>query len=341
MKSRALVLCAGLLVLGMALPPPRGLPVVDQSNNPVPGYQAGGAMVYAQTFTVGVTGLLDHITLDMAASQTTTITVDIEGLSGSGLPDGTLLAYGSASVSTSAYSWYEFPLSNPLTVAPGDKGAIVFDTRTYCSAAGSPNNYPGGQALEMTLAGGWKPVAGPVHVIDAVADFAFATYVIVGAVATPTPAPVAKATPTAAPAPTSTPTPNPAASSSSRKPTAESPSAAALPGSTASALASEPAASASSTSSETPTALAANSTSSGTSGSGSGGSLLPIIAAIIVVLALAGGGLLFILMRRRRRRRTADSTPIAPTPTAPNEAGSLPADSPPADPPDSIPPVGD
>ena len=277
MKCRALALSVGLALLGLM--PGSALadgPVLDQSNNPAPTFMMGGSYAYAQTFTVGMSGQLDEIDLNLAANHPTAILVQIEGLTGSGVPTETPLSVAATIVNGSAFSWYRFPLAEPFAVAPGDTYAIVFTTTPWSSAAGSSSDYPGGQAL-MFYADKWQP---PTQFYD----FAFRTYVQT-ATATPTPTTTPAPTPTPAPVATSTPTSAPTASSATSEPAASgSPSASARQASTASAV------------SGATGAPTATTTSTGTSGSG--GSTLPIIAALIVVLAVVGGGLWFMRMRR-------------------------------------------
>lgn len=130
MRHPALALCAGLLLLGLVPGSTLAVaPVEDQSNNPVPmpGYAAGGAVQYAQTFTVGIKGKLDYVDLFLCATHEIGVGVDIYDLTASGMPGSALMAYGAAYVDTTLLGWYQFPLSNQWAVVPGDKYAIVFD----------------------------------------------------------------------------------------------------------------------------------------------------------------------------------------------------------------------
>ena len=319
MKRVASALCAALFLMGMAPAPALVVRVLDQSNNPVAGYSLGASADLAQTFTVGKTGQLAWVDLYLGMNGTHTVAVKIEGLTAeSGMPNGTVATHGSASVSGT--KWQQFTLEKAISVAPGDKYAIIFNTTGDGSVSCSPNSYRRGQALFNN--GAWETAAAAGSNCG---DYAFET--ILTDVVTPTPTPAAKTTLTPPPLPTPKATTKPAvtASSGASGPaTSESPSAsapvaspfpgAASPVSTASAVASEPAASASPAAPERSRALTANSTSGGTSGSGS--SQLPIVAAIIVVLALAGAGLWFLVLRRRR---PADSPSLGST-----EGGSAP-----------------
>lgn len=215
-----LVSAAALLTLasGTAL----AAAAVDQSQLVSNNSELGA--LDAQTFTVGVTGQLTAVDLriETASLATDTATVDIEHVPGTsdpncgplGCPDGTILAHGSASITTTS-ALVHFTLTTPLAVTAGQHYAIVFVAASGSEGvsiengpppsglAGGVDSYPSGNALyfqTVTSVHFWTYPNG-----DPASDWVFQTWVDPAAV-TPTPAPVTP-TPAAAsmtPPPTST-----------------------------------------------------------------------------------------------------------------------------------------
>jgi len=180
MKRPLFALCAGVLLLGL-LPasalatnptPPSSAANLDQWNNPVVGNNASTSYPLGQTFTVGKTGMLSGVALNLyLESGAPTVPVDIYALDGSGLPTGPSLASAQANLSTVGYSWVHFSFPVPLSVIKNAQYAIVFSTVGDTSAQGSSDTYAGGRAVLKS--GGWAFFSGP----GVLADFAFMTFV--------------------------------------------------------------------------------------------------------------------------------------------------------------------
>jgi Domain of unknown function (DUF4082) len=175
MKRPLFALCAGILLLGL-LPgaalagnptPPSSAANLDQWNNPEPTYNDGALYPLGQTFTVGETGMLSGVDLNMYVEATQIVTVDIYGLA-AGLPTGSSLASSLVSLSTPGTRWVHFSFPTPLSVSKGAQYAIVFNTGENTSANASSDTYTGGQALWDDA--GWAVLSDP-------ADFAFMTFV--------------------------------------------------------------------------------------------------------------------------------------------------------------------
>ncbi len=146
-------------------------PTLDQS------HIGGGAMrdgIYinhqkAQTFTVGIAGILDSVVLDLNYEEEVPIydiTVEIRTTT-SGLPDGPASAVGSVqfdtSVLTATFALYSVDFSSlSIPLSMGDQLAIVLtsedDNGHNASWRGANNNpYPGGKEYFDYMAGaGWE-----------------------------------------------------------------------------------------------------------------------------------------------------------------------------------------
>ena len=174
MRSRALSLCAALLLLGLmpgstlAATQPQFQVLednIDQSNTCC-GFSStsvGATTGLAQTFTAGRSGFLDKVRLWMVGDGT--VIARIEALSG-GLPDGTPLGSASAALNGIPVTFY---FSEPLTIRAGAQYAIVVEPSAQIAAYDySADSYAGGQALVGNDP--WVPMAQS-------ADLAFITYV--------------------------------------------------------------------------------------------------------------------------------------------------------------------
>ena len=296
MGRRALSLLAGMLILASMPEPVLADSVVDQAN-PAHVTSFGGTRTFAQTVTVGLSGILTGVDLYLSSTAETKITASITSLyRGSGLPFGPALA--SATVQVSSQTWYHFEFPVPVTFLSGGRFAIVFPV-VQGSAKGSSGGYSRGQALEYGAA--WAPLNG-----DANLDFAFRTYMIeptpmptANPTAEPVPMPTAGAdsAPTAAPtagptaAPTAGPTVGPASTASPVATPTTSPSMNDVASPTASIAAG------------TPSAL--QDPQSGGAGESGGPPILLIVVGIVALAAVLGGiGLVF--ARRRRRGSQPD-----------------------------------
>ena len=318
MKRRALALCAGLLLVGLV--PGWTLansPVVDQHTDPATPANAtwfpyGNTLGdIGQTLTVGITGQLTQVDLDLKCSGLAAVVVMLRD----GSKSGPILTDQVAAVDSVAGAWYHVSFAHPPSVKASQILAIEIQQTmpASCYVYGSNvSSYAGGDLYQ-----GYPATENPNE------DLAFTTYVQAPPLIVPHPSLVFPlrslflATPTASPttAPTAktTPQPAPAASSSSGS---AAPSESDTPSPVATASSSSGSAAPSESDTPSPVATASSRvselpTSSGTSGSSSGDSTPLIVAAIIVVLVVIAGGLGFMFMRRRRK---ADSPPTAPTP---------------------------
>jgi len=290
MGRRAVVPCAGVLLLLVLLPGPAlAAATLDQSNT-VTGARWAGAATRAQTFTVGKTGTLTRVDLVLGETVPAPVTVKIESLDRStGLPTGTVLSQ--ASVTVGSAPWFEFDLGSPQSFLANAHLAIVFTLDTNGYVAGSSNNaYTRGQALVAGRAG-WAATGSGTD------DYDFKTYVQ---------APVATPVPTAAPTPTLAPTPTATPTLASIASTSPSPLATVSSGPTGPAVSATPTATATSGPASAPASGPASGPASNPASgpaSGLGGFLelaLPIVVAGSVVLGLVLGGLWFILGMKQR-----------------------------------------
>jgi len=173
--SLALALAAGLS-LSMALPVQAVTDSVDQSQTISTSFQRLGLM--AQTFTAGVTGQVDRVSL---ASDTSfgfvRLTVQIQSVTTGGAPSGTVL--GSSSFSgtvTCCRQFHDFAFSPTVPVTAGTHYAIVVNVSVgqftwYNSWIF--NAYPGGQLYVGCLGCGWFTGSNFGQ------DFAFMTWVAI------------------------------------------------------------------------------------------------------------------------------------------------------------------
>ena len=185
MKRLALSLAVGLLLVGLVpgaalanVPVPAAN--LDQSNNTqvfdANTFGEGAYYGFAQTFTVGKTGMLSGVDLYMSQSGSSSLTVRIDSLGGSGRPDGNDYAHGSATVGAAA--WYHFGFISPFAVTIGQIYVIVCGTCADAIPQGtSADSYTGGYAMiddnQPPNDTGWSWGIG----FPAVADFAFRTHV--------------------------------------------------------------------------------------------------------------------------------------------------------------------
>jgi len=150
MKRRLPACLAAMLLLGL-LPgtAAASAPNIDISNDASSGSDAGHT--FAQTFTADETGLMTAVDLKLAINGSEVVNLDVEQVDGSGHPNGTILATGGAFVTGSsafAPTWWDFPLSNTVSVVAGVKYAIKFTTVTVRAYSNEDNPYAGGAALQ-------------------------------------------------------------------------------------------------------------------------------------------------------------------------------------------------
>ena len=164
-------------------------PAVDNLGNPL-AIGSASHQKLAQVFTAGQSGRLTHVTAPIACDAAATITIELQGVTGS-LPNGVVLA--SETVSGSTYPAYIPPYSTvpdagfrlvefqpAQTVVAGTQYAIVFSAIGDCAMLPAPAGdfYTGGHAYYDALpnAPGWVRLAPPLGPSD---DLSFQTFVLV------------------------------------------------------------------------------------------------------------------------------------------------------------------
>jgi len=164
MKRSFLFLCVLILAVAVASPSLAAPPVtvVDQTQ-PVVDMTVGGLAIgadsdqmLAQTVTAGLDGALQGLFLPVSCVGRAVLNVEIQGVTGTGEPDGTVLGHrffrgrrlGSLPFGTFVY----LPLPRVALLA-GDQYAIVLKKRVgtsgNCAIASSPlgSTYDGGEAF--------------------------------------------------------------------------------------------------------------------------------------------------------------------------------------------------
>jgi hypothetical protein len=196
--------------LALSMPSLAAAGTLDQSQPTNAGSDAffGGQQLLAQIITVGLTGNLDQVDLNLRVTTPGTGTcspgsgaiVTIRTVT-AGVPSNTILASGivpPASVPVNAFDFVSFAIVPPTPVIPGSQLAIVaaapdssctsaaYQAYGWGSASGNP--YAGGASFFKAPAMAWQP--------EGTYDFAFRTFVATPEVAAP------EAQASAAPAPT-------------------------------------------------------------------------------------------------------------------------------------------
>jgi len=175
--------------LTFSLPAQAATDTLDQFQNGTSGVELAGQM--AQTFTAGMTGQLDRVSLATDTSLAT-FTVQLESVSGT-FPAGTAVL-GTSSFSGSylcCRRFHDFYFSPSIGVTAGGHYAIVVlvPGRSHLSwyTSNGADNYAGGSLYVGALGGAWSPE--PQHG----GDFAFQTWVIGGSATPPNQAPTVAA----------------------------------------------------------------------------------------------------------------------------------------------------
>jgi hypothetical protein len=145
---------------------------------------AGPPAAHGQTFTAGLTGLLDTVSLN-PAQDLIGYTIEIRDTAG-GLPGATVLASQTVTASTSTGALIQIPFTTPASVTAGTQYAIVAQQ-------------PVGSTQISFNAGQGLYAAGDLVIDDGTGfavvfpgwDLAFETYVTGVAPPTPTPSPTA------------------------------------------------------------------------------------------------------------------------------------------------------
>jgi uncharacterized repeat protein (TIGR01451 family) len=136
------------------------------------GQFGGDSSTLAQTFTAGLSGVLDQVDLRLG-DMTGPATVEIHTVDDTGAPGSAVLASTSVAPVTD-YTWVEAAFSSPATVVAGTKYAIVVRPAGRAgwndSAVGDP--YPAGEPYRSVESSPWGA-------LDSDRDFTFKTYVTV------------------------------------------------------------------------------------------------------------------------------------------------------------------
>jgi hypothetical protein len=163
-----------LLVSGVCL---AGTHSIDQKNPTFDTSRDEGTEQIAQTFTVGMTGTLDQVDLQLYLTDPTkpgSATAIIEAVDGSGnpvYPVGSPLSTGTHAIPLAAHTVVPFTMT-PLAVTAGQQYAIVVTPTTFFTAdyTHGTDRYNRGKGYEGTT--GWNNIGG-----DATADWTFQTWV--------------------------------------------------------------------------------------------------------------------------------------------------------------------
>ncbi|MGN6326126.1 Ig-like domain-containing protein [Pseudolysinimonas sp.] len=142
---------AGLVVAAPASAAPADPPTwqVDQTtgtNGACAVYDDG---VSAQTFTAGVTGALAAVDLptwtsSLIPNQPSTLSLQIQSVTGDGTPSGTVLGQGSVAWPSTA----PVPMDSPIPIVQGTRYAVMLPTYVGLCAV-FPAAYAGGQWLDI------------------------------------------------------------------------------------------------------------------------------------------------------------------------------------------------
>jgi hypothetical protein len=181
MKRRVFGLLAGLAILGLLPGSAMAAAVLDQSNG-TGGSYTGGAK-FSQTFTAGMSGALTAVDLYLGINGTETDSMSIQNVDGSWLPNGTILASTTASVTGSNISnpaWVEFAFTTPTYVTSGTQYAIVVTTANAQIYGTTGNAYGGGEAWAWITS---KGLSYWVGFGTNLGDFSFKTFVDTAATA--------------------------------------------------------------------------------------------------------------------------------------------------------------
>ncbi|HEX2680183.1 MAG TPA: putative Ig domain-containing protein, partial [Candidatus Dormibacteraeota bacterium] len=172
---------ASLLTASVVVPAQAtATPVVDQQQtfySPGMGHTSGQV---AQTFTAGMTGVLDHVSLVTATNYGARITVEILNTGSNGAPTGAPLGTSTPQYLTCCAQWHDFTFSPAVQVTSGTRYAIVVPINSaYVTWWYMPSDpYPGGQ-MWVTFCPSCNWLSGMQYGVDySTLDFAFETWVL-------------------------------------------------------------------------------------------------------------------------------------------------------------------
>jgi len=172
--GRSLIGSVAVVLLLAISPASAGLVVLDQQQTEGMGnsWTVSSPDKYAQTFTAGLSGSLDHIEVYVAYPLPDIVNVSITDVSG-GYPEFPPLGTGSIPKDATDWTSVDF-LSQGITISAGTMYAIVLTPTTSGRFAPKQDSlYVDGQALKyLATAGIWGPLF-----TDREYDFAFKTYV--------------------------------------------------------------------------------------------------------------------------------------------------------------------
>jgi len=168
---------------GAALPS-HAAPVLDQS------FLGGSASVsgdvdFAQTFTVGVAGILSSVELEIFGSANTEVTIDVRGTTSLGVPSLSDNLADQLARATISAPGTQLPLTNinilsfEIAVHSGDVLALVLhgiNVHNWLLGLGEDATYGGGQAF-LREGPSWKTWGEVFHEPGTPADFHFQTFV--------------------------------------------------------------------------------------------------------------------------------------------------------------------
>jgi hypothetical protein len=163
-----------LLVSGVCL---AGTHSIDQKNPTYDHTQSMGTEALGQTFTVGMSGTLDQVDVELWLTDTNSpgnAAVSVEAVDGSGYPVGPALSTGSNAIPSAAHTLVPFTMT-PLAVTAGQQYAIVVTPATFFTAdyTGLTDEYTRGRGYSGGT-GSWGYINGS----DVNADWTFQTWVI-------------------------------------------------------------------------------------------------------------------------------------------------------------------
>ncbi len=157
-----------------------GWATLDQHLESVGTYAPVGGVPYAQTFTADKSGSLDMVSFTLHNNYAFTLTTQIQGVTPGGMPNGTVLANSTVSLTAGGSRSINVLFTDPCRVRAGTQYAIVWSGFTSGTEASigwvqpgvfGEDYYTGGAALEKFTTFGWGPLPSPTG------DFVFRTYV--------------------------------------------------------------------------------------------------------------------------------------------------------------------
>ena len=135
----------------------------------------------AQTFTAGMSGQLDRISLYGRPGDWHTISVELRD----GGPSGTLLGTA-ADIAPANGAWFDAAFSPTVHVDSGEVYAIVFGGSSFVYVGGTCTTPYAGGAAFVYRANTWQLIPAASGIDSCITDLAFRTWVAAAAIAPPT-----------------------------------------------------------------------------------------------------------------------------------------------------------